>query len=67
MIKKGDATWRGAFEEFNRWQSPVGMVPREVTRDKEVENVQLSKGDRVFFMYSGVCWSQQNVCLVEFL
>ena len=53
MIRNGNATWRGAFEEFNRWQSPVGMVPREVTRDEEVENVQLSKGDRVFFMYSG--------------
>ncbi|CUH78839.1 cytochrome P450 [Tropicibacter naphthalenivorans] len=52
MIRDGQATWKDAFEEFNRWQSPVGMVPRGVTRDEEVEGVQLSKGDRVFFMYS---------------
>lgn len=53
LIREGKATWKAAFEEFNRWQSPVGMVPREVTRDEEVEGVQLNKGDRVFFMYSG--------------
>lgn len=52
LIREGKATWKSAFEEFNRWQSPVGMVPREVTRDEEVEGVQLHKGDRVFFMYS---------------
>lgn len=53
MIRDGKATWKDAFEEFNRWQSPVGMVPREVTRNEEVEGVQLEKGERVFFMYSG--------------
>jgi cytochrome P450 len=53
MIQNGEASWKNAFEEFNRWQSPVGMVPREVTRDEVVEGVQLHKGDRVFFMYSG--------------
>ena len=52
LIRDGKATWKQAFEEFNRWQSPVGMVPREVTRDEVVEGVQLHKGDRVFFMYS---------------
>lgn len=53
MIHQGKTSWKDAFEEFNRWQSPVGMVPREVTRDEEVECVHLNKGDRVFFMYSG--------------
>jgi cytochrome P450 len=53
LIREGQASWKDAFEEFNRWQSPVGMVPREVTRDEEVEGIMLNKGDRVFFMYSG--------------
>ena len=53
MIREGRASWREAFEEFNRWQSPVGMVPRAVTRRETVEGVQLEQGDRVFFMYSG--------------
>ncbi len=52
LIREGKASWKDAFEEFNRWQSPVGMVPREVTRDEEVEGIAVQAGDRVFFMYS---------------
>lgn len=30
LIKKGEASWLDAFEEYSRWNSPIGMSPRQV-------------------------------------
>src|SRR5699024_11000127 len=35
LLLKGDVSWGNAFEETVRWQSPIGMVPREIAWDTE--------------------------------
>jgi cytochrome P450 len=32
-VLNGEAEWGAAFEETVRWQSPIGMLPRETTRE----------------------------------
>ncbi|WP_313822608.1 cytochrome P450 [Citricoccus sp.] len=36
-----------AFEESVRWVAPIGMYPRQTTRDTELEGVHLAEGSRV--------------------
>lgn len=52
LVLSGQVSWRQVFEEYCRWISPIGMTPRVVARDFEYNGVGLSKGDKVFFMYS---------------
>lgn len=52
LVKEGKVTWMEAFEEYTRWQSPIGMSPREMAKDYELHGVTLKKGDRVFFMFA---------------
>ncbi|WP_328531322.1 cytochrome P450 [Nocardioides sp. NBC_00368] len=33
LIRNGQVSWGDAFEEAVRWLSPIGMLPRETTRD----------------------------------
>ena len=40
-----------AFEEYARWMSPIGMSPRRVTQDYEIEGAPLPAGARAFFMF----------------
>ena len=47
MLLNGTAQWTAAFEETARWQSPIGMVPREVAQDTEFNGVHLSQGTNV--------------------
>ena len=47
MLLNGTAQWGPAFEETARWQSPIGMVPREVAQDTEFFGVRLEKGTNV--------------------
>lgn len=51
LIASGQTTWLQAFEEYARWESPVGMSPREVAKDYELHGIKLTKGERVFFMF----------------
>lgn len=43
-VKSGKWNWLDVFEETTRWQSPVGMYPRYVTRDTEIAGVPVPAG-----------------------
>lgn len=43
--------WDQAFMEYSRWMSPIGMSPRQITRDHDVLGYSFQKDDRVFLMY----------------
>ena len=51
MVQSGAATWLQAFEEYARWNSPIGMSPRRVAQSYETGGVTLDPEDRVFFMF----------------
>ena len=51
LVLSGEATWMQAFEEYTRWQSPIGMSPRQMARDYELHGATLNTGDRVFLMF----------------
>ena len=51
-IDSGEATWANAFEEYARWQSPIGMSPRRVVQDYEFGGVRFEPEDKVFLMFS---------------
>jgi cytochrome P450 len=38
------ALWASVFDEAVRWQSPIGMYPRETTRETVLEGVRLPAG-----------------------
>jgi cytochrome P450 len=50
-IRDGRATWAQAFDEYARWQAPIGMSPRRVARRDTVQGVTLEPEDRVFLMF----------------
>lgn len=50
-VQSGRATWMQAFEEYARWQSPIGMSPRQVAQEYALRGVSLTVGDRVFLMF----------------
>ena len=43
--------WNQAFMEYLRWMSPIGMSPRQMTRDCSILGYNFKKNDRVFLMY----------------
>jgi len=51
LVLSGEATWMQAFEEYTRWQSPIGMSPRQMAQDYELHGATLKTGDRVFLMF----------------
>lgn len=51
-ITSGSATWMNAFEEYTRWQSPIGMSPRQMAQDYDLHGITLEKGARVFLMFA---------------
>jgi len=51
LIDRGKATWSDAFEEYARWVSPIGMSPRRVACDAEIDGVKLEQDERFFFMF----------------
>jgi len=51
QIRKGEATFLQAFEEYARWISPIGMSPRAVARPDDVLDRRFAPGERVFFMF----------------
>ncbi|WP_324651325.1 cytochrome P450 [Georgenia sp. H159] len=42
-----DGRWADAFEESVRWVAPIGMYPREATRDTVLDGVMVPKGARL--------------------
>lgn len=52
MAIAGKVPWKQVFEEYARWQSPIGMSPREVRTRHRVHDVTFEEGDRVFLMFS---------------
>ncbi|MFD1508242.1 cytochrome P450 [Lacimonas salitolerans] len=50
-VRAGDITWLQVFEEYARWISPIGMSPRRIARDHDLDGVWLQAGDRLFFMF----------------
>jgi len=51
LIERGEADWSQAFEEYARWISPIGMSPRRIARDTEIDGVSLKEDERFFFMF----------------
>lgn len=39
--------WRSVFEETVRWVAPIGMYPRQTTREVELGGTKLEKGARI--------------------
>lgn len=54
-VRSGRTAWKAVFEEAVRWIAPIGMYPRQVTRDVELAGRRLSEGDRI-----GVAISSAN-------
>jgi len=51
-IQTGSEKWMKAFEEYARWQSPIGMSPRRIAQAIELHGVQMSVDERVFLMFA---------------
>jgi len=51
-IKQGDATWLQAFEEYARWNSPIGMSPRRIARAFSYNDIEFTTDSRAFLMFS---------------
>jgi len=50
-ILQKECTWMSAFEEYTRWISPIGMSPRRVAKNINVEGIDFEKDERIFFMF----------------
>ena len=51
LIRAGKASFEGAFYEYSRWISPIGMSPRRVAKRFEADGITLEEEDRVFLMF----------------
>jgi cytochrome P450 len=48
--RTGEIPWLQVFEEFCRWISPIGMMPRRIAQPWTIGGVDLEPNDRVFFL-----------------
>ncbi len=46
-VLSGEVAWGDVFEETVRWQSPIGMLPREIAVETEFFGVRLAAGTDV--------------------
>lgn len=51
LIRNGKATWLDAFNEYLRWNAPIGMSPRRVAKRDSIDAISFLPEDRVFFMF----------------
>lgn len=51
LVKSGEISYLAAFEEYARWNSPIGMSPRRVARSEHVLGRQFKENERAFFMF----------------
>jgi cytochrome P450 len=55
MVKRGQVSWGDVFEETLRLEAPVAQLPlRFATKDIELGNVTIAKGDPVLMGFAGV-------------
>lgn len=47
LLRGGAAGWGDAFEETVRWLSPIGMIPRETTRDVDWFGYRIPAGSDI--------------------
>lgn len=47
LVLADSAQWAAVFDETVRWLSPIGMYPRQATRDVVLENVVLPEGSLI--------------------
>ena len=52
LVLSGAVDWRQAFEEYVRWISPIGMLPRNVAQPTERFGIDFEPDEFVFFMLS---------------
>ncbi len=55
MVERDPSLWGKVFEETVRWQPPIGMYPRIITRDTELAGTNLHRGDRIGVVISAAC------------
>lgn len=60
LVLSGEATWMQAFEEYTRWQSPIGMSPRQMAQDYDLHGVTLKTNERVFLMFGSGNRDERN-------
>lgn len=51
LINTNQASWLQAFEEYARWNSPIGMSPRRIAKHFSYKNINLKPNDRTFLMF----------------
>ena len=66
LVLSGEVTWMQAFEEYTRWQSPIGMSPRQMAQDYDLHGATLKTGDRVFLMFGSGNRDEANFDRPEF-
>ena len=49
-VLRGDASWGQAFEEYARWISPIGMMPRRIAQAFSLRGIDLAPESRAFFL-----------------
>jgi len=52
LVRSGTVSWDRVFEEYVRWMSPIGMSPRRIARDQEIDGYEIKEGGRAFFFFS---------------
>jgi cytochrome P450 len=51
LVREGKVKWIDVFEEYARWNAPVGMSPRRVAKPWSFGGVDFEPEDRIFFMF----------------
>jgi cytochrome P450 len=51
LIAIHKASWLQAFEEYARWNSPIGMSPRRIAKHCNYKNIDFEPDSRAFLMF----------------
>ena len=52
QISQGAASFADAFDEYVRFIAPIGMSPRRVAKDAEIDGLTFQRDARVFLMFA---------------
>lgn len=52
LINTNKASWHQAFEEYARWNSPIGMSPRRIAKHFTYNRIDFEPDSRAFLMFS---------------
>ena len=52
LIHANQASWHQAFEEYARWNSPIGMSPRRISKAFSYKGIDFEPESRAFLMFS---------------